>query len=177
METLSAFFARYQPQAEESDAWGALRFQVTSYLCAELPPNELITSARAIVTDAQRILVVRDPQGRHILPGGRREPGETPEETVHREVLEETGWTIEHLRLLGVKHFHHLTPKPAGYSYPYPDFLHLIYHAVPGRYLEHARHTDGYELEAGFVPLTALDRQALSASERIFLTAALQTQS
>jgi 8-oxo-dGTP pyrophosphatase MutT (NUDIX family) len=43
------------------------------------------------------------------------------EQTVRREVLEETGWAIDPPKLLGVKHFRHLTPKPAGYSCPYPD--------------------------------------------------------
>ena len=34
------------------------------------------------------------------LPGGRAEPGETAEETAHRELLEETGATLKNLEVL-----------------------------------------------------------------------------
>jgi 8-oxo-dGTP pyrophosphatase MutT (NUDIX family) len=48
-------------------------------------------------------------------------------QTLHREVLEETGWTIRDARLIGLAHFQHLAPKPNHKRYPYPDFLHLVY--------------------------------------------------
>ena len=53
----------------------------------------------AVVHDsAGRLLLVRrgrDPhRGRWSLPGGRVEPGESPERAVEREVLEETGLTV-----------------------------------------------------------------------------------
>ena len=35
-----------------------------------------------------------------VLPGGRAEPGETAEETAHRELLEETGATLKNLEVL-----------------------------------------------------------------------------
>jgi ADP-ribose pyrophosphatase YjhB (NUDIX family) len=53
----------------------------------------------AVVHDgAGRLLLVqrgRDPhRGRWSLPGGRVEPGETPEQAVEREVREETGLSV-----------------------------------------------------------------------------------
>lgn len=169
MDTLAAFLARHQPQMEEVVTWGALRLHVTSYLSADLPPAALITSVRAVVRDEARVLVVRDPESVHIVPGGRREPSETLEQTLRREVLEETGWHIDQVALVGFRHFHHLTPKPPGYGYPYPDFIHLIHRARPLRYDADARHTDGYELDATFVPLQQRHTLPLSAGERMFL--------
>jgi 8-oxo-dGTP pyrophosphatase MutT (NUDIX family) len=171
MESLTTFCSQYQPQAVEQMTWDALRLQVTSYLCARLPPNAFITSVRAIVCNEHAVLVVRDPDGAHILPGGRREVGETLEQTLRREVLEETGWEIEQLHLPGVLHYHHLDPKPADYPYLYPDFLQVIYRATPGRYLAHARHTHCYELDAFLTPLTNVDALPLSSSDRMFLIA------
>ena len=40
--------------------------------------------------------------------GGHFEYGESPEDCVLREVKEETGLTVEHPQLCGVKHFHTL---------------------------------------------------------------------
>jgi hypothetical protein len=174
MNSLTAFCSQHQPQSVEQVTWGALRLQVTSYLCTTLPPNALVTSVRGIVCNERAVLVVRDPDGAHIMPGGRREVGETLEQTLRREVLEETGWEIDQVHLLGVLHYHHLDPKPSDYPYPYPDFLQAIYRATPQRYLAGTRHTKGYELEASLMPGTVLDALVLSARDRIFLQAARQ---
>lgn len=146
---------------------------MTSFLCRELPPRELVTSARAVVLGAGGVLAVRDPTGVHILPGGRRQAGETPEQTVRREVLEETGWVIDPPRLLGAKHFRHLTPKPSGYRYPYPDFFQVVYVAQAHRFDPGGREAGGYELGAEFRPTAEVQRLPLLPSERVFLTAAL----
>jgi 8-oxo-dGTP pyrophosphatase MutT (NUDIX family) len=172
MESVSCFLASRQPEAVERSDWGSIRLQVISYLCADLPPDELITSIRAVVCDSERVLVVRDPESEHILPGGRREPDETIEQTLRREVLEETGWQIDRLSLLGVKHFHHLTPEPAEYPYPYPDFFQLIYHAIPLQYHADARESEGYEIDSQLISIVSLDQEALTACERVFLEAA-----
>ncbi len=118
--------------------------------------------------------MVRDPVALHILPGGRREPGETLHQTLRREVLEETGWGLEEPSLLGVRHFRHLQPKPPRYAQPYPDFFQAVYVAHAGGFDPDAREADGYELGAGFRSLAEVRRLALPPNERVFLRAALE---
>ncbi len=173
MRQLTDFLSALVPHARHEARWGELRLRVTTYLCERLPPLELITSARAVVLRQDHVLVVRDPSGLHILPGGRREPGEALEQVVHREVLEETGWAVNALRLLGLLHFRHRSPKPVGYAYPYPEFFQAVYRANATGFHPHACQRDGYELGAEFQPTAAMQHVALTPGERVLLSAAL----
>ena len=161
-------------QADEQTEWPPLRLRVRTYLTTKLPPLDLVSSVRALVRQGDQTLVVRDPISVHILPGGRREAGETLMQTLEREVLEETGWTIREPRLIGLVHFQHLTPKPDNYRYLYPDFLHLVYVATADRYDATQREVDGYELESGFQPLATVRALPISQGERALLQAAMQ---
>src|SRR5262245_15333227 len=114
-------------QAVDDVRWGELEFRVTSHRTDRHPEAVPITSARAIVRRARRVLVVCDPTSVHVLPGGRLEPGEEPEHALHREVLEETGWHLGIPTLLGYLHFHHRSPRPTtGWQPPYPEFCQLV---------------------------------------------------
>jgi 8-oxo-dGTP pyrophosphatase MutT (NUDIX family) len=93
------------------------------YATADAPPDALVSSVRGVLFRRRSVMVVRDPAGDHVIPGGRREPGETQDQTLAREIAEETGWTFASARPFGVLHFHHQTPKPESYPYPYPDFF------------------------------------------------------
>lgn len=55
--------------------------------------------------------------------------GESPDETVRREVYEETGATLEAVQLLGYQRLRLLGPKPLSYRYPYPDCYQVLYWA------------------------------------------------
>jgi ADP-ribose pyrophosphatase YjhB (NUDIX family) len=171
MTDINQIVAPLTLQADEEAVWPPARLRVHTYLTTTPPPLDLVTSVRALVRRGDQILVVRDPVSVHILPGGRREEGESLLQTLEREVLEETGWTIRDARLLGLAHFHHLTPQPDSYRYPYPDFLHLVYVAWAGRYDATKREVDGYELEAGFQPLTTVAALPISQGERALLRA------
>ncbi len=159
--------------AEDADTWGERRLQVLTYLIRQLPALDLVSSVRAIVLNGAEVLVMHNPTRQHILPGGRREAGEAVEQTLRREVLEETGWVIGAPRLIGLLHFHHLSARPAEYRYPYPDFWQLVYVAAPARHRPEAQQVDDYELEAAWLPLAAVQRLPLMRGEQALLTAAL----
>ena len=172
---LRAFLRGLAPAATETDQWGEMAFQVTGYLTDSAPPLEYVTSVRAIVTQGENaLLVITSPDREHILPGGRCEPGESLTETLRREALEETGWSLTSPRLLGFKHFHHLMSKPDGYPYPYPDFLQVVYTAVAEVYHPNQRIVDDYELDARILPLAEVRALPLSPIQRMFLNAAVQ---
>jgi ADP-ribose pyrophosphatase YjhB (NUDIX family) len=173
MDQVAGFLSAHDAAVAEDARWGDLRLRIMSYICADMPSLELITSARAVVLREGQVLVVRDPGGFHIVPGGRREAHEKPEQTVRREVLEETGWIIHDLRLLGVKHFRHMSPRPTGYSYPFPDFFQVVYVASSDKFSPLDQQKGQYELDAGFQPLAAVRRLTLTASDQAFLRAAL----
>jgi D-glycero-D-manno-heptose 1,7-bisphosphate phosphatase len=82
---------------------------------------EAITQVRAgvgvIIRDAQGwiLLEKRSDSGAWGLPGGKIEPGESIRDTALREVLEETGLTVEIVALQGVY------SEPAEHIVTYPD--------------------------------------------------------
>ncbi len=69
-------------------------------------PDRPILGVGALILDGENILLVergREPlKGMWSLPGGVVETGETLEEAIHREVLEETGLTIKILAVLEI---------------------------------------------------------------------------
>jgi ADP-ribose pyrophosphatase YjhB (NUDIX family) len=174
---LHAFLACHVSLAEESARWaeGRVSLRVRTYLGGECPPLEFITSVRCLVFHGDRVLVMRNLDSTHIVPGGRREAGETLQETLRRELLEETGWTVAGPRLLGFNHFHNQEPQlPEFRQYPYPDFVQVVFMAdadccmVPDTAL-----ADDYEVEATFRSVAEVHQLALTPGERVFLAAAV----
>jgi len=65
-------------------------------------PLILPGSVVIIVNEKKEILMQQRPNGSWGLPGGLMDLGESYEEVARREVLEETGLTVQDLKLLGV---------------------------------------------------------------------------
>ncbi|MBI2850186.1 MAG: NUDIX hydrolase [Chloroflexi bacterium] len=171
---LSAFLASGKLLAEGTTKWGDMPLEIACYQNAEQPPAQYVSSVRAIVFRGDKVLVVDNGKNEfYITPGGRCEKGESIEETLRRELLEETGWTLKDNRPLGFMHFHHLGPKPAGYAYPYPDFIWLIYTAQADKHFPKATIADEYVHGVEFHPIAEALAMDIEPGELALLKAAI----
>lgn len=103
------------------------------------------------------------------LPGGGREVGEEPSDTVLREIVEETGQQARLGRLLGVRSDHWVGRSPAGVI---EDFhaLRLIYSAVVDAPSEPVVHdVGGTTAEAAWVPLSRWRSLPWAVGSRVLL--------
>lgn len=151
-------------------------------LTALAPARHQRLAAYALVTRAgpagPEVLLTRiSASGHHpgawTLPGGGVDHGETPADTVRREVYEETGLALEVGRLLGVHDTHFAGSAPSG---RFEDFhgVHLVFAAsladpeAEPRVVEVAGTTDAVrwvrraELEEGEVEVLEVVRAALA---------------
>jgi 8-oxo-dGTP pyrophosphatase MutT (NUDIX family) len=150
---LSQYLASGRKIAEGSATWdeGRIPLTITYYLSNVLPPLRYVSSVRGMLLRDETVMVVCDRKEHfYITPGGRREGAEVLEETLHREILEETGWTFGETMLLGFIHLHHLAPESPDYAFPYPDFLWIVYLAEADRYFPKKLAPGQYELETSF---------------------------
>lgn len=99
--------------------WGSGLVELTWSSSAEMPPVDKITSVHGCCFHQGKVLLV-DIEGRGFnFPGGHVEPGETPEEAFHREVMEE-GYVkgkVSRMGMIKVSHEHNPDFDPKG-KYP-----------------------------------------------------------
>lgn len=162
--------------ATELATWGDTGLEIRWYLGVAPPPLNLVTSVRTVLFHDRMVMVLQDGDQRfHVFPGGRREPGETVEATLRREVLEETGWTVASFQPLGFAVFRHLTPRPADYPYPYPHFVHLLFIAEAAEQVAEAQLGE-YEVSSVFYPVHEAFALPLTQEQATLLDAALRVR-
>lgn len=176
-EDLAAFLARHEPVAEAWPVWGDGRLPLheRTYLSRYLPPDRYVSSVRAVLFHRDEVMLITGPnQEPYVVPGGRREPDESVAVTLQRELLEETGWRLGRTAVLGFTHFRHLSPKPADYPYPYPDFVQVVFTAMAATFHPEAIQDDPYVARASFQPTAVALTLPMAAGQRELLRAAMQ---
>ena len=175
MADLNAFLADLTLAATERWHWPTIQqdFDVNAYLTTLEPPLDLVVSVRAIALRGGEVFVFESEGQTHAVPGGRREPGESPDAALHREIREETGCAIVGTpRRLAVLHLHNLSPRrhDPKYKYPYPDSLQWVFVAEVGG--DALPSDDPFVDNGRFVSVDEARRSILSLAERMLLEAA-----
>jgi 8-oxo-dGTP diphosphatase len=99
-------------------AWAGLDAQFST----QLPPEELVQSIHIVGFVGELVVVCRAESGAWFLPGGTREPGESVERTVDREIGEEAGARrTSALRWFGAHHCVSDGPEPYRPHLPHPE--------------------------------------------------------
>ena len=105
---------------------------VETYISDEMPPIELCASSYAFVFKNGALLQIDLREGERPtrqldIPGGHVDSGEHPEESIVREVFEETGVVVKVSKLIACKKVIVKGEKPSDWKYPYPDGYMLFY--------------------------------------------------
>ena len=98
-----------------------------------LPPHELVTAVFGFALKDGKLLLgefkseERVKNSRFDMVGGHVEKGESFEDALAREFIEEVSVRIKPLNLLGYFKLINLSPNPQESKYPYPESYMLVY--------------------------------------------------
>jgi 8-oxo-dGTP pyrophosphatase MutT (NUDIX family) len=130
------------------------------YQSSELPDTALCTAVYclAILPDTKQVVLTRNHRGWEIL-GGHIELGETIEQAMVRECLEEGGFTTENYQLFGYRKITAKQPVPhsqkEGEFYPFP--YGYIPHFIATSTLPLRKPSGAEIIESRAVPMDELD--------------------
>lgn len=170
---LLALLSRHTPFGGWTDLWAGVPLAFNAYVGDELPPRRLVGSVRAVVLRGDEVLAV----GEHpvLCVGGRPEPGETIEQTLHREATEESGWRVRSLGVIGFTHATHTDAQRPDWNRPAPDFIDPFF-AVEA--VEHVPTLAGVdEMHSVFRPIAEVLASGIDPINRGFLRRAVEVRS
>ncbi|MDD4661900.1 MAG: NUDIX domain-containing protein [Candidatus Pacebacteria bacterium] len=103
------------------------------YLSDEMPKQELCSAVFALVKYKEGVVLTKTHRGWE-MPGGHIERGESIEEALGRELLEEVGAYINELKFIGYRKLTSKKPIPIdthkrNFPYPFP-VLYIPYYIV-----------------------------------------------
>ena len=101
------------------------------HISKDLPPRELCSAVFCVAMYQDKIVLTRNHRGWEFL-GGHIEKGETVEDTLHREAMEEGGFKIDQFELFG--HRKYISKENIkgrrGIYYPFPISYNPHYIAI-----------------------------------------------
>ena len=97
------------------------------YITDELPSKELWSAAFGFVFNKDKVLLIRLKKRGWDIPGGKIDAGETPAQTVIREIQEEASARVHVRELVGIHELEFLGTKNDEYRWPYPVNAHIFF--------------------------------------------------
>lgn len=170
-EELAAFLQRHTAFGGWKAEWLGVPLEARTCLSRELPPRRLVGSVRALVLRAESVLLVNSVPP-ILSVGGRCQAGETIEETLLREVAEESGWQVRPIGVIGFVHCRHLDEQRPDWGRPAPHFLDPIFATTALQFDVAARLQ--HEVATELVPIATLGGRGVDEINRRFLAEALR---
>ena len=97
------------------------------YITDELPAKELWGTAFGFVFSKDKILLIRLKKRGWDIPGGKIDPGESPAQTVVREVQEEASARVRVEELIGIQELELFGTRPDGMLWPHPVSTQIFF--------------------------------------------------
>jgi 8-oxo-dGTP diphosphatase len=136
-------------QTNSNIAWMPTNSEARLYHTDEMPPVEICGTAFTFAFIEDRMLLARLVKRGWDIPGGHIEPGESPEQAVIRETIEETQVIVEPVELVGVQELEVFGSLPRdGWTTPLSATLFYLCRVVETLPFIPTRET----AERGFLP-------------------------
>jgi 8-oxo-dGTP pyrophosphatase MutT (NUDIX family) len=168
------FLAQRQPFGGWRDEWVGVLLECNAYLADDLPAPACIGSVRALVLRDHDVLLVHSSPPMLII-GGRCENGEAVEETLLREVAEESGWVVKPIAVIGFIHVRHIDDQRPDWGRPAPDFIDPLFAVEAVKY--DPAMVGPNENPCEFVPISSVEQRGIERINQTFLREALRKRS